>query len=76
MQNDSKLEPSKRRNYKHAFDAMYRIAKYEGFFQLYTGFHMATIRGILVTIGKIFEIKISRISKIKLNYLRTISLLR
>lgn len=52
MQNDVKLEPSKRRNYKNAFDALYKIARNEGFFALYTGFHMATIRGILVTIGK------------------------
>ena len=30
MQNDLKLAPDKRRNYKHVFDALYRIAKYEG----------------------------------------------
>ena len=51
MQNDIKLEPSKRRDYKNAFDALYRITKYEGFMALYRGFHMATLRGILVTIG-------------------------
>jgi len=51
MQNDSKLPLENRRNYKNCFEALYRITKTEGFFRLYTGFHMATLRGILVTIG-------------------------
>jgi solute carrier family 25 (mitochondrial dicarboxylate transporter), member 10 len=56
MQNDLKLDANKRRNYKNVFNALYRIAKYEGLLQLYTGFHMATIRGVLVTIGRHFSI--------------------
>jgi dicarboxylate transporter 10 len=53
MQNDTKLAPSQRRNYKNVFEALYRIAKQEGFSRLYTGFHMATLRGVLVTIGQL-----------------------
>ena len=53
MQNDPKLPPEKRRNYKNCFEALYRIARTEGFSRLYVGFHMATLRGILVTIGQL-----------------------
>jgi solute carrier family 25 (mitochondrial dicarboxylate transporter), member 10 len=53
MQNDQKLPPEKRRNYKNCFEAVYRITKQEGFLQLYAGFHMGLVRGILVTIGQI-----------------------
>lgn len=53
MQNDTQLPVSQRRNYKNCFEALYRIAKTEGFPRLYVGFHMATLRGVLVTIGQI-----------------------
>ena len=53
MQNDLKLPVNERRNYKHCFEALYRITKTEGFSSLYTGFHMATLRGVLVTIGQL-----------------------
>jgi dicarboxylate transporter 10 len=53
MINDTKLPPQKRRNYKHVFDALYKIYKTEGFLRLYAGFHMATLRGVLVTIGQL-----------------------
>lgn len=53
MQNDTQLPANQRRNYKHCFEALYRIAREEGFARLYTGFHMATFRGILVTIGQL-----------------------
>lgn len=52
MQNDFKLAPEKRRNYKHAIEALFRIHRTEGFFALYAGFQMATLRGILVTVGQ------------------------
>ena len=45
MQNDTKLPKGQRRNYKNCFEAIYRITKTEGFAKLYTGFHMATLRG-------------------------------
>lgn len=53
MQNDLKLPINERRNYKHCFEALYRITKTEGFSSLYIGFHMATLRGVLVTIGQL-----------------------
>jgi dicarboxylate transporter 10 len=53
MQNDFKLAPEKRRNYKNAVEALFRITRTEGFSTLYIGFHMATIRGILVTVGQL-----------------------
>ena len=53
MQNDSKLPIEKRRNYKNCFEALYRITRTEGFSALYVGFHMATVRGILVTVGQL-----------------------
>jgi solute carrier family 25 (mitochondrial dicarboxylate transporter), member 10 len=53
MQNDSKLEPNMRRNYKNSIDAFFRIIKYEGFTSLYVGFHVATLRGVIVTIGQL-----------------------
>jgi dicarboxylate transporter 10 len=53
MQNDLKLPINQRRNYKNCFEALYRITKTEGFSSLYIGFHMATLRGILVTIGQL-----------------------
>lgn len=53
MQNDTQLAPHQRRNYKHVFEALFRIARTEGFSRLYAGFHMATLRGVLVTIGQL-----------------------
>jgi dicarboxylate transporter 10 len=53
MQNDFKLAVDKRRNYKHAGEALVRIARTEGVRTLYVGFHMATVRGILVTVGQL-----------------------
>lgn len=75
MQNDTRLPVEKRRNYRHCFEALYRITRVnnvktvlalknvffsqfytfqdEGFFRLYAGFHMATLRGILVTVGQL-----------------------
>lgn len=53
MQNDTRLPLDKRRNYKNCFEAIYRITREEGFMRLYAGFHMATLRGILVTVGQL-----------------------
>ena len=49
MQNDSKLPKEQRRNYKNCFEAIYRITKTEGFSRLYVGFHMATLRGMIIS---------------------------
>ena len=55
MQNDSKLPIEKRRNYKHCFDGIYRVCKTEGFLGLFSGVHIAVVRGIFVTIGKTIQ---------------------
>ena len=34
LQNDMKLPPADRRNYKHVFDGLYRIARFEGTYSL------------------------------------------
>ncbi|KAH8284694.1 hypothetical protein KR018_011566 [Drosophila ironensis] len=51
MQNDLKLDPDKRRNYKHVFDGLYRIQKEEGTKSLFRGAIPAISRAILLTIG-------------------------
>lgn len=53
MQNDIKLPINERRNYKHAIDGFYRICKEEGVTKLFNGCSMATIRGVMMTIGQI-----------------------
>lgn len=51
MQNDSKLPIDQRRNYKHCFEALYRIFRQEGVAGLFKGTLMACSRGVMVTIG-------------------------
>ncbi|CAN0358038.1 mitochondrial dicarboxylate carrier [Lethenteron reissneri] len=53
MQNDIKLPLDQRRNYKHAIDGMYRVAKEEGIRKLFNGATMAASRGALVTVGQL-----------------------
>ncbi|KAF1748169.1 hypothetical protein GCK72_024636 [Caenorhabditis remanei] len=53
MQNDSKLPPAERRNYKHAIDGLVRITREEGFMKMFNGCTMATSRAILMTIGQL-----------------------
>ncbi|XP_020806747.1 mitochondrial dicarboxylate carrier isoform X1 [Drosophila serrata] len=51
LQNDSKLPPEKRRNYKHVFDGLFRIIKEEGVRSLFRGTLPAVSRSVLLTIG-------------------------
>ncbi|XP_017072706.1 mitochondrial dicarboxylate carrier isoform X1 [Drosophila eugracilis] len=51
LQNDSKLPPESRRNYKHVFDGLFRIYKEEGISSLFRGTVPAVSRSILLTIG-------------------------
>ncbi|XP_075149788.1 dicarboxylate carrier 1 [Haematobia irritans] len=53
MQNDVKLPPEQRRNYKNAFDGLIKVYRHEGFNRLFSGATTATGRGVLMTIGQI-----------------------
>jgi len=53
MQNDMKVAPEMRRNYKHAIDGLARVAKEEGFTKLFQGAQWATPRAALMTIGQV-----------------------
>ncbi len=65
MQNDVKLPMDQRRNYKHCFEAMYRIYSTESVRGLFKGTLMSSSRGTLVTVGHLAfydEIKYQLIS--------------
>ncbi|XP_068607291.1 mitochondrial dicarboxylate carrier [Brachionichthys hirsutus] len=53
MQNDMKLPPELRRNYKHAFDGLFRVFREEGVRRLFSGATMASSRGAVVTVGQL-----------------------
>lgn len=66
MQNDVKVAPELRRNYKHALDGLVRVWSEEGFFRLFNGCSTATGRAVLMTIGQL-----SFYDQIKLMLLKT-----
>ncbi|KAL3998494.1 Mitochondrial dicarboxylate carrier [Acanthocheilonema viteae] len=53
MQNDMKLSPAERRNYKHAIDGLFRVMREEGVTKLFNGAAMATSRAVFMTIGQL-----------------------
>ncbi|XP_030840640.1 mitochondrial dicarboxylate carrier [Strongylocentrotus purpuratus] len=53
MQNDIKLQPAERRNYKHALDGLWQVYKKEGVVSLWNGWSMAVARGFLMTFGQV-----------------------
>uniref|UniRef100_A0A0R3RPW5 Mitochondrial dicarboxylate carrier n=1 Tax=Elaeophora elaphi TaxID=1147741 RepID=A0A0R3RPW5_9BILA len=53
MQNDVKLSPAERRNYKHAFNGLFRVMREEGVTKLFNGAAMATSRAVFMTIGQL-----------------------
>jgi len=53
MQNDMRIPKAERRNYKHAIDGLYQVAKHEGPLKLMNGATMASSRACLVTIGQL-----------------------
>uniref|UniRef100_A0A8C4LD73 Mitochondrial dicarboxylate carrier n=1 Tax=Equus asinus TaxID=9793 RepID=A0A8C4LD73_EQUAS len=53
MQNDMKLPKNQRRNYAHALDGLYRVAREEGLKKLFSGATMASSRGVFVTVGQL-----------------------
>lgn len=53
MQNDIKLPPEKRRNYKHAIDGLWRVYREEGALKLFSGASTACSRAVFMTIGQL-----------------------
>ncbi|XP_013780169.1 mitochondrial dicarboxylate carrier-like [Limulus polyphemus] len=53
MQNDIKIPKNQRRNYKHAFEGLWRIYKTGGVNQLFSGATMATCRATVITVGQL-----------------------
>ncbi|XP_050667212.1 mitochondrial dicarboxylate carrier [Leptidea sinapis] len=53
MQNDVKLPPEQRRNYKNAIHGLYRVVAEEGVLRLWAGSSMACSRAVLMTIGQL-----------------------
>ncbi|CAH0579256.1 unnamed protein product [Chrysodeixis includens] len=53
MQNDVKLPPEQRRNYKNAIHGLWRVAATEGVTQLWAGASMTCSRAALMTIGQL-----------------------
>ncbi|KAM3964501.1 dicarboxylate carrier 1 [Aphomia sociella] len=53
MQNDVKLPPEQRRNYKNAIHGLYRVAASEGVIRLWAGASMTCSRAVLMTIGQL-----------------------
>ncbi|TPX38374.1 hypothetical protein SmJEL517_g00193 [Synchytrium microbalum] len=53
MQNDGRLPPAERRNYKNAIDGLFRIAKDEGPLGLFRGIGPNVTRGVLMTASQV-----------------------
>jgi len=53
MQNDVKLPPEQRRNYKNAIDGLLRVHREEGFKKLFSGATTASSRAVFMTIGQL-----------------------
>lgn len=49
MQSDKSLPPERRRNYKHAIDGLFRMARDEGFASLFRGVGPNSARALLMT---------------------------
>ncbi|CEF61134.1 Mitochondrial carrier protein family and Mitochondrial substrate/solute carrier repeat and Mitochondrial carrier domain-containing protein [Strongyloides ratti] len=52
MMNDVKLPIKERRNYKHVFDAIYKMVKKDGFLSLFKGWEFVMIRSSVLTVGQ------------------------
>eukprot|EP00794_Sanderia_malayensis_P008767 gene8767-9704_t len=53
MQNDMRIAPELRRNYKHACDGLIRVASEEGVSAWMAGVSMTATRGLLMTMGQV-----------------------
>lgn len=60
MQNDSSLPIEQRRNYKNAFDGLYRICRDESVSSLFRGLTPNLVRGILMTASQVVTYDIAK----------------
>jgi len=60
MQNDSTLPPEQRRNYRNAFDGIYRICKQESVSSLFRGLMPNLVRGVLMTASQVVTYDIAK----------------
>lgn len=60
MQNDSSLPVEQRRNYRNAFDGLYRIIKDEGAGSLFRGLTPNLMRGVLMTASQVVTYDIAK----------------
>lgn len=60
MQNDSTLPLEQRRNYRNAFDGLYRISKSEGVASLFRGLTPNLVRGVLMTASQVVTYDIAK----------------
>lgn len=60
MQNDSTLPRDQRRNYRNAFDGLFRICKHEGVLSLFRGLTPNLARGILMTASQVVTYDIAK----------------
>lgn len=61
MQNDSTLPVDQRRNYRNAFDGIYRISKNEGISSLFRGLTPNLVRGVLMTASQVVTYDIAKL---------------
>jgi dicarboxylate transporter 10 len=66
MQSDTGLPKDQRRNYKHAFDGVFRVIREEGASSLFRGLGTNLIRGILMTSSQVVTYDVSKESLIGL----------
>lgn len=60
MQNDSSLPMEQRRNYRNAFDGLYRICKEEHVSSLFRGLTPNLVRGVLMTASQVVTYDIAK----------------
>ncbi|CAI5760607.1 unnamed protein product [Candida verbasci] len=60
MQNDSTLPKEQRRNYKNAFDGIYKIIKTENVSSLFRGLYPNLVRGVLMTASQVVTYDIAK----------------
>lgn len=70
MQNDVKIPPEQRRNYKHVFDGLYRVYKEEGFQRLFAGASAASLRTAVMAVGQIASYDQIKMRMLRSSYLK------